>query len=116
MHLAGRGKNFVTARAMRSPACSINASAVIPRAKAASSAVRICAGVMMGECKLFVSVRLFFRLLRLAGRTLFLAAGALLFARWPLGTRRRLLLTAAMGWLPLRFRSNKVVVVGRSKR
>jgi len=81
MHLPGRGKNLTTARAMPSPACSINASAVIPRAKAASSAVRICAGVMMGECNLFVSVRLFFLLLRLAGRTLFLAARALLLAR-----------------------------------
>ena len=47
-------------RAIPAPACSINASAEMPRAKAASSAARICAGVMIGECNLVVGVRRFF--------------------------------------------------------
>src|SRR6266705_788527 len=49
MHFPGCGKNLAIARATPAPAWSINASTSTPRAKAASSASRICAEVKIGE-------------------------------------------------------------------
>src|ERR1700730_10445152 len=48
-HFPGHGKNCRTTRATLAPACSISFSTSTPRAKAASSAARICAEVKMGE-------------------------------------------------------------------
>src|SRR6266480_1175815 len=49
MHFPGLGKNLQTACATPAPALSISASTSTPRAKAASSATRICAEVKTGE-------------------------------------------------------------------
>src|SRR5262249_5422621 len=49
MHLPGLRKNLVTACATPAPALSINASTSTPRAKAVSSAPRICAEVNTGR-------------------------------------------------------------------
>src|SRR5437879_8571292 len=49
MHVPGCGKNSCTARATPAPAWSISASTWTPRAKAASSASRICAELKIGE-------------------------------------------------------------------
>jgi len=52
MQRPGCGKNFETVRAIPAAAASISVSAVTPRAKAASSAVRISAELTTGESKL----------------------------------------------------------------
>src|SRR4029434_2140320 len=49
MHLPGLRKNLVTACATPAPALSISASTSTPRAKAASSAARICVEVRTGR-------------------------------------------------------------------
>src|ERR1043166_2661564 len=49
MQVPGRGKNLRTVRATPAPAWSIKASTSTPRAKAASSASRICAELRIGE-------------------------------------------------------------------
>ena len=49
MHVPGPWKNFATALAIPAPAWSINASTSTPRAKAALSALRICAEVKTGN-------------------------------------------------------------------
>src|SRR6476646_2649112 len=109
-HFPACGKNLAIARAIPAPACSSNASAEMPRAKAASSAARICAGVTIGECNLIVGVRRFF-LLRRRGRTLFLRAAARAFL---LLLRGRFLAAGALlrrSTRTLRLGTDKIVVI-----